>query len=189
MDEQKNNAPAENKPEKKLSRTTLTFYIVGLFSVAIALILISYVAQARADRQVENLSSQLNEQQTVAQGATQKVADLQQQFDLQSSALESVRSTLGTEQAKTDVVGATQNLRDREQMLEMLVAAEQAVIDDDMKQLNYLLEGIKDGFSEEQLKLREDGGVFEESDYAVYQKLLTLADNAKQNNDNNVNNQ
>ena len=62
----------------------------------------------------KNLSSQLNEQQTVAQGATQKVADLQQQFDLQSSALESVRSTLGTEQAKTDVVGATQNLRERE---------------------------------------------------------------------------
>ena len=147
MNEQKNNAPEQAKPEKKLSRTTLTFYIVGLFSVAIALILISYVAQARADRQVENLSSQLNEQQTVAQGATQKVADLQQQFDLQSSALESVRSTLGTEQAKTDVVGATQNLRDREQMLEMLVAAEQAVIDDDMEQLNYLLEGIRDAFS------------------------------------------
>ena len=86
MNEQKNNAPEQAKPEKKLSRTTLTFYIVGLFSVAIALILISYVAQARADRQVENLSSQLNEQQTVAQGATQKVADLQQQFDLQSRA-------------------------------------------------------------------------------------------------------
>ena len=52
MNEQKNNAPEQAKPEKKLSRTTLTFYIVGLFSVAIALILISYVAQARADRQV-----------------------------------------------------------------------------------------------------------------------------------------
>ena len=170
MNEQKNNAPEQAKPEKKLSRTTLTFYIVGLFSVAIALILISYVAQARADRQVENLSSQLNEQQTVAQGATQKVADLQQQFDLQSSALESVRSTLGTEQAKTDVVGATQNLRDREQMLEMLVAAEQAVIDD-------------------KLKLREDGGVLEANDYAVYQKLLALADSAAQSEDKNVNNQ
>ena len=46
MNEQKNNAPEQAKPEKKLSRTTLTFYIVGLFSVAIALILISYVAQA-----------------------------------------------------------------------------------------------------------------------------------------------
>ena len=49
MEEQKN-TPEHNKPEKKLSRTTLTFYIVGLFSVAIALILISYIAQARADR-------------------------------------------------------------------------------------------------------------------------------------------
>ena len=48
MDEQ-NKQPEQNKPEKKLSRTTLTFYIVGLFSVAIALILISYVAQSRAD--------------------------------------------------------------------------------------------------------------------------------------------
>ena len=71
MDEQ-NKQPEQNKPEKKLSRTTLTFYIVGLFSVAIALILISYVAQSRADKQVENLSSQLTQQQTVAQGATRK---------------------------------------------------------------------------------------------------------------------
>ena len=47
MDEQ-NKQPEQNKPEKKLSRTTLTFYIVGLFSVAIALILISYVAQRTA---------------------------------------------------------------------------------------------------------------------------------------------
>ena len=74
MDEQ-NKQPEQNKPEKKLSRTTLTFYIVGLFSVAIALILISYVAQSRADKQVKNLSSQLTQQQTVAQGATQKVED------------------------------------------------------------------------------------------------------------------
>ena len=85
MDEQ-NKQPEQNKPEKKLSRTTLTFYIVGLFSVAIALILISYVAQSRADKQVENLSSQLTQQQTVAQGATQKVEDLQKQYDIQNTA-------------------------------------------------------------------------------------------------------
>ena len=72
MDEQ-NKQPEQNKPEKKLSRTTLTFYIVGLFSVAIALILISYVAQSRADK------------------------------------------TLDSEQAATDVVGATeQRMEERE---------------------------------------------------------------------------
>ena len=107
MDEQ-NKQPEQNKPEKKLSRTTLTFYIVGLFSVAIALILISYVAQSRADKQVENLSSQLTQQQTVAQGATQKVEDLQKQYDMQNTALDKVRKTLDNEQAATDVVGATE---------------------------------------------------------------------------------
>lgn len=114
MDE-KNKQPEQNKPEKKLSRTTLTFYIVGLFSVAIALILISYVAQSRADKQVENLSSQLTQQQTVAQGATQKVEDLQKQYDIQNTALDKVRKTLDNEQAATDVVGATeQRMEERE---------------------------------------------------------------------------
>ena len=114
MDEQ-NKQPDQNKPEKKLSRTTLTFYIVGLFSVAIALILISYVAQSRADKQVENLSSQLTQQQTVAQGATQKVEDLQKQYDIQNTALDKVRKTLDNEQAATDVVGATeQRMEERE---------------------------------------------------------------------------
>lgn len=112
MEEKKKPEP---KPEKKLSRTTLTFYIVGLFSVAIALILISYVAQARADRQLDTLTDQLNEQQTVAQGATQKVEDLQAQFDAQSAALNKVREVLDTELAETDVVGATeQRMEERE---------------------------------------------------------------------------
>lgn len=94
MNEQKNNAPEQAKPEKKLSRTTLTFYIVGLFSVAIALILISYVAQARADRQVENLSSQRTSSRRLRRARPRRSQICQQQFDLQSSALESVRSTL-----------------------------------------------------------------------------------------------
>ena len=79
------------------------------------LILISYVAQSRADKQVENLSSQLTQQQTVAQGATQKVEDLQKQYDIQNTALDKVRKTLDNEQAATDVVGATeQRMEERE---------------------------------------------------------------------------
>ena len=108
MDEQNNKQPEPAKPEKKLSRTTLTSYIVGLFSVAIALILISYVAQARADRQLDSLTDQLSEQQTVAQGATQKVEDLQKQYDALNETLDEVRTLLGNEQAQTDVVSAVE---------------------------------------------------------------------------------
>ena len=103
MDEQ-NNKPEQNKPEKKLSRTTLTFYIVGLFSVAIALILISYVAQARADRQVDTLTDQLSEQQTVAQGATQKVEELQTQYDELTKVVE------------TDIVSAATRLAEEREV-------------------------------------------------------------------------
>lgn len=114
MDEQKN-TPEQNKPEKKLSRTTLTFYIVGLFSVAIALILISYIAQARADRQVDTLTDQLTEQQTVAQGATQKVEELQIQYDQLTKVVEELRTLIGTDEAQTDIVGAvTQMEEERE---------------------------------------------------------------------------
>lgn len=113
MDEKKK--PEQPKPEKKLSRTTLTFYIVGLFSVAIALILISYVAQARADKQLDSLSDQLTEQQTVAQGATQKMEDLQKQYDAINSALDEVRTSLDCELAETDVVSAVkQRMEERE---------------------------------------------------------------------------
>ena len=119
MDEQ--NKQPEQQPgqqpacEKKLSRTTLTFYIVGLFSVAIALILISYVAQARADRQLDTLTDQLTEQQTVAQGATQKVEDLQKQYDQLTKVVEELRTLIGTDEAQTDIVGAvTQMEEERE---------------------------------------------------------------------------
>ena len=109
MDENNSQQQAQ-KGEKKLSRTTLTFYIVGLFLVAVALILISYIAQSRADRQLDSLTDQLTQQQTVAQGATQKVEDLQKQYDHLTIAVEEVRGIIGTEQAKTDIVAATQQL-------------------------------------------------------------------------------
>ncbi|MFQ9128183.1 MAG: hypothetical protein ACLR4Z_17035 [Butyricicoccaceae bacterium] len=44
----------------------------------------------------------------------------------------------------------------------------------------------KDASSENQLKLREDGGVLEANDYAVYQKLLALADSNAQSEDKNA---
>ena len=180
MDEQKNNAPAENKPEKKLSRTTLTFYIVGLFSVAIALILISYVAQARADRQVENLSSQLNEQQTVAQGATQKVADLQQQFDLQSSALESVRSTLGTEQATTDVVGATQQRMDERDVYSLLASIYASLYSDNYDDAKRLYDDLTSTYDEERLLGNAEQGSFPSDVNKLYEALKRDMENMQQ---------
>ena len=56
MEDKKNETPCEQE-HKKVSKRYLAFYIIGLFSVALVLILLSYVTQLRADRQLANMNS------------------------------------------------------------------------------------------------------------------------------------
>ena len=149
MDEKKK--PEQPKPEKKLSRTTLTFYIVGLFSVAIALILISYVAQARADKQLDSLSDQLTEQQTVAQGATQKMEDLQKQYDAINSALDEVRTSLDCELAETDVVSAVKQRMEEREVYALLAQINAQLLADNQTEAKQVYQQLVDQYGEDRL--------------------------------------
>ena len=181
MDEQ-NKQPEQNKPEKKLSRTTLTFYIVGLFSVAIALILISYVAQSRADKQVKNLSSQLTQQQTVAQGATQKVEDLQKQYDMQNTALDKVRKTLDNEQAATDVVGATERRMEEREVYQYLAQIGVSLAAKQTADARKTCDEMLTKYSEERLMGSSEDG-FDENISKLFQSAKSELDQAEQAQD------
>lgn len=181
MDEQ-NKQPEQNKPEKKLSRTTLTFYIVGLFSVAIALILISYVAQSRADKQVKNLSSQLTQQQTVAQGATQKVEDLQKQYDMQNTALDKVRKTLDNEQATTDVVGATERRMEEREVYQYLAQIGVSLAAKQTADARKTYDEMLTKYSEERLLGSSEDG-FDENISKLFQSAKSELDQAEQAQD------
>ena len=181
MDEQ-NKQPEQNKPEKKLSRTTLTFYIVGLFSVAIALILISYVAQSRADKQVENLSSQLTQQQTVAQGATQKVEDLQKQYDMQNTALDKVRKTLDNEQAATDVVGATERRMEEREVYQYLAQIGVSLAAKQTADARKTYDEMLTKYSEERLLGSGEDG-FDENISKLFQSVKAALEQAEQAQD------
>ena len=181
MDEQ-NKQPEQNKPEKKLSRTTLTFYIVGLFSVAIALILISYVAQSRADKQVENLSSQLTQQQTVAQGATQKVEDLQKQYDIQNTALDKVRKTLDSEQAETDVVVATDQRMEEREVYQYLAQIGVSLAAKQTADARKTCDEMLTKYSEERLMGSSEDG-FDENISKLFQSVKAALEQAEQAQD------
>ena len=181
MDEQ-NKQPEQNKPEKKLSRTTLTFYIVGLFSVAIALILISYVAQSRADKQVENLSSQLTQQQTVAQGATQKVEDLQKQYDIQNTALDKVRKTLDNEQAATDVVGATERRMEEREVYQYLAQIGVSLAAKQTADARKTYDEMLTKYSEERLMGSSEDG-FDENISKLFQSVKAALEQAEKAQD------
>ena len=181
MDEQ-NKQPEQNKPEKKLSRTTLTFYIVGLFSVAIALILISYVAQSRADKQVENLSSQLTQQQTVAQGATQKVEDLQKQYDIHNTALDKGRKTLDSEQAATDVVGATEQRMEEREVYQYLAQIGVSLAAKQTADARKTCDEMLTKYSEERLMGSSEDG-FDENISKLFQSVKVALEQAEQAQD------
>ena len=181
MDEQ-NKQPEQNKPEKKLSRTTLTFYIVGLFSVAIALILISYVAQSRADKQVKNLSSQLTQQQTVAQGATQKVEDLQKQYDMQNTALDKVRKTLDNEQAATDVAGATERRMEEREVYQYLAQIGVSLAAKQTADARKTYDEMLTKYSEERLLGSSEDG-FDENISKLFQSAKATLEQAEQAQD------
>lgn len=149
MDEKK--MPETQKQEKKLSRTTLTFYIIGLFSVAIALILISYVAQVRSDKQLENLNTKLSEQQTVAQGATQKMEDMQKQLDAQDVALNAVRESLATEEAQSNIASAAAHMMDEKNAATVLARAWQKLSEGDEQGAKTLYESLISTYGENRM--------------------------------------
>lgn len=179
MDEQ--NKQTEQQPEqqpaceKKLSRTTLTFYIVGLFSVAIALILISYVAQARADRQLDTLTDQLTEQQTVAQGAAQKVEDLQKQYDALSQELYNARKALGLEENETVQPDMVSIAHSKDLIDTLLLSAEHAARIGDMEKASKQIWQLEDSVDPTtQLKPESEDGLMTDEQYEIYQQLKDL---------------
>ena len=174
MDDHKKPEPQAEHPEKKISRKTLTFYIIGLFSVAIALILISYIAQVRSDKQLENLSTKLNEQQTVAQDISQKMEDLQKQLEVSTKKLTDVRNAMGLKDVSEEDKGTVESVqalvKSGEAVNDLLLVLEASDEDDQETakksfqnlQKKYGLSGSADGNN----VFGADGG-------AIYRKLVT----------------
>ncbi len=162
---------------KKLSRTTLTFYIVALFSVAIALIMISYVAQSKANKQLENLSTQLSEQQTAALGVSQKMENLQIQYDELNRVLDNVRRELGSEQAKTDVAGATKKRMEERDVYARLMRVNALLLKDDIAGAETELAWLNSEYGEKRLLGEEDDGFSKDisEQYATAKETIRIA--------------
>ncbi len=146
MEEKKTEAnPCENK---KISKRYLAFYIIGLFSVALVLILLSYVTQLRADKQLANLNSELAERDTTVQGVEQKLLVLQgtvskQEEDLknQEEQMTALRTMLNMT-ADEDLVTVLKQRLDERDAYYHLAMLEKAIDADDsvakQQELTYL---------------------------------------------------
>ncbi len=124
------NSPSEKHQE---SKKFLVFYVIGLFCVALALILLSYVSQVRADRRLNELSSQLTTQTSAVEGANARLQVLQHSVEEQGRVLNEQQKTLdaliketGTETVE-DMVAAVERLNQQKRVLYELTMAQQEV--------------------------------------------------------------
>ncbi len=116
----------ESECAKKHSKRFLVVYIIGLFSVALVLILLSYLTQVRANKQLATLQDQVTTQTTVAQGAQQQIQQLQTTLEeqqkklaVQSDAIATVRAQLAVAEGEK-MVDAVNLLHERYTALDAL---------------------------------------------------------------------
>ena len=88
MDDQK------STQQKKQASHFMAFYIVGLFSIALVLILLSYLTQARADDQIAHAETQLQEQVSATQGIQAKMEILQEANNDQAQRIAALEQSL-----------------------------------------------------------------------------------------------
>ena len=65
---------------RQKSRRVFVFYIVALFSLALVIILASYVLQAHQQKQLETMDKRLNEQVDITAGAQNRAEQIQKQL-------------------------------------------------------------------------------------------------------------
>lgn len=106
MDEQ-NKSPKETQRQAK---HFMAFYIIALFSIALVLILLSYLTQVRADDQIASAKTQLQEQVSATQGIQAKMEVLQESNNEQAQHIaeleQEIEALQGENESLTDQVDA-----------------------------------------------------------------------------------
>lgn len=166
MEEKQTDSTPCEKENKKISKRYLAFYIIGLFSVALVLILLSYVTQLRADKQLANLNSELAEKNTTVQGVQKKLIVLQdtvsqqeETIKKQDEQIQSIRSMLGI--TNDDDLNAVLKQRlDERDAYYHLSLMQKAVEEDDDNTAKQELEYLNNTYTVERLNGTNPDSVF-----------------------------
>lgn len=126
---------------RQKSRKIFIFYIVGLFCVALGLILVSYVMQAHANQQLEDLGTQLTQQTDAANGAKAKADQLQETLDSMQSQLDK------SEKETTELQSTVEEQNKTIAALEQLWQLEQAYRTGDDEAARTLVEKLDEAYT------------------------------------------
>lgn len=168
--EEKNNAPQPGGEKQPESKKFLVFYVIGLFCVALALILLSYIAQVRSDRRLNELTNQLTTQTSAAEGANARVQVLQQSVEEQSKVLNQLMEQTGT-QTTDELIASVQKLSDQKKVLYELTMAQQEIGQNQIAQAKERIDALVSAYTLERLSGTAADALLTEESAALFNSL------------------
>lgn len=166
MSEEKKTTAAEEKHQE--SKRYLVFYVIALFSVALVLILLSYMTQVKADRELATMGVQLEQQTTAVKGAEARMEVLQRTVEEQTVKLKDAEEKLAAEEAQSE------EYLEKYKALATLVEAQQLEKQGDLAGAKKLVGTLDERFGADRLDGMGEDDLFTEEQAAIYWELNVL---------------
>lgn len=163
--------------EQPKSKRYLAFYIIGLFSVALVIILLSYLTQLRADRELANMNNALAQKDTTVQGVQEKMVALQDTVEEQAAQIEKLQQQLAGVRTELDageeddLTTVLQQRMDERDAYSRLIALENAAASDNRQAAEDCIDYLERTYGAGRLDGTAENPVFTD---AVAERYLEL---------------
>ena len=166
MSEEKKISAAEEKHQE--SKRYLVFYVIALFSVALVLILLSYMTQVKADRELATMGVQLEQQTTAVKGAEARMEVLQRAVEEQAAKLEEAEAKL------EEATAQREEYLEKSKALATLVEAQQLEKQGDIAGAKALVGTLDDRYGADRLDGMGEDDLLTDAQAAIYWELNVL---------------
>lgn len=169
MSEEKMTNEIEETPEKhQESKRYLIFYVIALFSVALVLILLSYVTQSKANRELASMGVQLQQQTSAVEGAQARMEVLQKTVEEQSALLEQLQGQLDEQKSRTD------EYREKYKAVATLLEAHELEKQGRLEEAKKMASSLDERYGAERLDGMGEDDLLTDEQAAIYWSLVTL---------------
>lgn len=166
MSEEKK-TPETEQPHQE-SKRYLVFYVIALFSVALVLILLSYLTQVKADRELATMGVQLQQQVTAVEGAQARTELLQQTVEEQTKQIKQLEDELDDQKARTD------EYLERYKAVATLLDAGDMLDQGEYERAQVYLDSLASRYGAERLDGEGEDDLFTAEQAAYYQRMLAV---------------
>lgn len=173
MSEEKK-TPETEQPHQE-SKRYLVFYVIALFSVALVLILLSYLTQVKADRELANMGVQLQQQTTAVEGAQARMELLQDSLAKQEETIAALEKEADKRKEElADQIARADDYLEKYMAVSMLLEGQELEKQGKLKEAKEIAASMEKRFGADRLDGMGEDDLLTEAQAEIYWHLNVL---------------